>query len=98
MGSCSFHPLVALFVVGITTRLVGNNNNNNNNNNNKKQNLFRSTMASSLSPNRSSPELETTNETLDFLTKSPGQKMTEAARQTFVIVLVFLVPLPHYFS
>jgi hypothetical protein len=43
---------VAPFVDGITTKLVGINNHD------KKQNPFRSTMASSLSPNCSSPELE----------------------------------------
>ena len=53
MGTRSFRPLVAPFVVGITTRLFGIINNHN-----KKQILFRLTMASSLSPIRSSPELE----------------------------------------
>jgi hypothetical protein len=53
MGTRSFHLFVAPFVVGITTRLFGNINNHD-----KKQILFRLTMASSLSPIRSSPELE----------------------------------------
>ncbi len=53
MGTRSFRPFVAPFVVGITTRLFGNINNHY-----KKQILFRLTMASSLSPICSSPELE----------------------------------------
>jgi hypothetical protein len=53
MGTGSFRPFIFPFVVGITTTLFGNNKRY------KKQNVSKGlTMASSPSPNCSSPELQ----------------------------------------